>query len=371
LIDAALQRAGIRADSARLAEHGVDVELLGLSPVATVTVTMSRPKDAADLANALSVELVHYLSDAQRGDVGAALAGLDDQRRALQAQLDGLDARVAVLPEGSNLVPALRARQIEVTRQILGLEDKREEVLGGQADPDPAKLVDKASPPDSALPSSRVQDAALAGMLGLVLAMIISGVVELVRPGVIGGQRVAAALKSTRLAEIDETEPHHLGGEAVLDAVRAVRLAARCADVDRVLLTSPERPELTRQLATELEEGLPPAEGSGLPAPLGRSSDTLLRRGPELTVAADTDLASVYALRLSVLEDVDPSDLLGWTCGLVAVLPAQVSARQLEAVRDTCSLTGWPLLGVIVVRTPAGVRRLTDRVARRLRGGRA
>jgi len=195
------------------------------------------------------------------------------------------------------------------------------------------------------------------------------------RPSVSGAVRVGRLLDVPMLGAVG-SDP-----AALSDIGRRLRLAARRADVDTVVLVRangvalpPElvdrieaaalRPELARErIAVPIEttdtqlltpavsgNGAGPAAGEPSAGGTRTSAAVLLRTG------ADTAERAVRLRRVCAIDELDPS-AEGDRIGLVVIAGASTRISGIDSVRDLMTAAGWPLLGVLGGDGRRGARR--------------
>jgi capsular polysaccharide biosynthesis protein len=357
VVDRALTSAGVDRPPGRTARENVTVTPLGTSPVASVTVQDREARAAHALAQALADEVVVVL--------GRPRAALERQRHQLQRQIAELSAKreSQVSQVGSVLQPRVSAQLAGIDARLGSLGDRLvavESLLGGTLDP---VLLDRAGPATE-MPSSKVPDAALAGLLGLVLGLGIAAVRESLRPTVVGVSALSKLFAAPALGTVDRRDGVRLGLSLDRLATR-VDVAARRVDTNVVALTGPIPEEQLADMAQDLDYLL---SGHTMSRPLADVPATRLEArlrgsanghaaGPGRAggVGAVTESPPEPAMWESVR--VLPCDertlsLLGrgdHRMGLLVVAPRSTPRDGLLHVEDVVGTTGWPLLGVVSV----------------------
>jgi hypothetical protein len=366
VVQAAINSAGVNRNAVTLARHDISVSSLSTSAVITLTVTDTSPRVAIGLGRALATAVVDVLNGLGTQS-SQELAALATQRRQLNAARGKLLKQLAAAqasrePGTSAGVQASIAELNAVETQLTANATAVQQVLASSTVNEGAGVI---SAPNYAASQSRhvASYAALAGLLGLVIGLLIATIHELSRPTLAEPRAAARELSLVLLgnAQVTNAETADIDGELAtrLD-LAAYRLGART-----LVLTGPVPPAALTALAAHLnanlpDNGEPPGPGiTSLPAhlraagPHPRSpagsrdavSPHLLGTGSArtgLTVAALPDLT----LRARPEEPA-----------LVLVLPRFAPRRALDEAVDLGVTTGWPLLGVIGLRLRRSRRR--------------
>jgi capsular polysaccharide biosynthesis protein len=376
IVQAAMQAINAGGDAPTVARHEVAVSSLGSSAIVTVTVTDSSRLFALRVARSLAAQIVSALNGlgTQSSQQIAALdrqrAQLNTARNLLLRQLDGAQARgqQGTSAGVQSLIAQLNAVEAQLSANLTSVQ----QVLANSTVNQGAAII---SAPAAATTVSRhvASDAALAGLLGLVVGVLIATIRELSRPTVAEPAGAArelslvllgrARLANGMTADMDDDLPMRLS------------LAARRLGARTLVLTGPVDAEQLTTLAADIDANLPAvvidphgADGHGpsrewgtrvLPArvasgganakrPIGSSatiSPHILGHSP---AGAEVSVIALPALTLQAQPE-DPA--------LVLVLPRFAPHAALEQAVDLGVTTGWPLLGVIGLRPGAGRRR--------------
>lgn len=377
VVQAAISAAGVNRNALTVARHEVAVASLGTSAIVTMTVTDSSRPVAMAIGRSLASAVVNALnglgtqSSMELAALAKVKAQLDGARNSLVKQLGAANARnesAATSPGVQSLIAQLN----EVDAQLLGNQTAVQQILTTSSTSQGAGVI---SAPTYATGVSRqvAVDGALAGLLGLVIAMLIATIRELARPtiaepGAAARELGLALLGSAQLAK---------DGAADLDDELTTRLdlAAHRLGASTLVLTGPVPPAQLTALAGHINEDLPasadpvPDDGPGrvsgrvsgitalsshIPGGTGDSRSPTgyfasITPHPRGVVAGRSGLL-VVALpdrSLQARRD-DPA--------LVLVLPRFASRAALDQVVDLGVITGWPILGVIGLRKRAGRR---------------
>jgi capsular polysaccharide biosynthesis protein len=296
---------------------------LGTSPVVEIGVRDRDSQVAAVLANGISYAVVKYLSDSARADLPALLTRLSHQIDLLNSQYQKL-VRGGASPEQ---IAAVVQQRSNLEQQLLSVE-------AADAQRTRPSVVDQALVPTKPLASPRTQEAALAGLLGLVLGIGIVAAAAALRPMATRPAVMAEVLGAPSLGalKLRREQPDSA------DEATVARLVARARrlDADTVMLTG-ARPELdTERLAT--------AVGDAVAARLWHRKQR-----------ASAEQLSAQGLRLEqpltfVGSSPDTIANSAWDDKQVVVIgfvPRAVSRSSLLHIRDLADSCGWPLAGFV------------------------
>ncbi|HZD18487.1 MAG TPA: Wzz/FepE/Etk N-terminal domain-containing protein, partial [Actinomycetota bacterium] len=179
----ALEGVDASLDPADIARDAVRVDPLGTSPAIEIAVTHADPSVAADVANALSDELVRRWP----GAAGPASDAVDvveqriDQIGRQVEELDGTIGRLSITigqvgetPRGRLLRARRRAlvtERDELTQLRLALETQATSLLVDRASQSEPQVIDRAAPPAAPDPNHTIPVAALGALLGAILGI--------------------------------------------------------------------------------------------------------------------------------------------------------------------------------------------------------
>jgi capsular polysaccharide biosynthesis protein len=375
----ALVRANVRGrDPIEVAED-VSVRGLGSSGILQLAVSDRNPNVAARVSNALARGLIETRLTVTSGEIQRVLMNLDRRINQLtrkvfeaDAEIDALSVELAnaVDPERANRLRA-RANEIARARDSLAqqrgvLESERVSLLSTDALRPRPSIISQAIPPAEADSSGRVPDMVLGALLGLILGVGLAGLIETVRPTLVGEEAVAKEL-DTPLFGLLPGEPNreHAGLELAGIAAR-IRLAAEAAGIRRVGLLPAGPPVDVHLLAGRLDAlASDPTSGRGtLEAPLasrGGSSaagelepaTAEVREQAQLLVeAAMKKVGALPVLRMPPTVRITPfavqiPSLNGGGTGLILVAPATLKRADLADTVHLLRVTPLPLLGLI------------------------
>jgi capsular polysaccharide biosynthesis protein len=332
LVRGALARIGARRDATELARRQVRVQALGSSGVMQLSVTDTDPKVAVVLANAIAEAVIKARLQVTAGEAATVVRSLDQQLTRLQRQISDLDARIDRAGGAAGSGQLVRRREA-LDQRMSQLESERASVETTRALRPRAAVLDAASPPAQRLPGRRLPDLVLGGLLGLLLGVGAAALVESLRPTLVGRTAIARGTEAPVLAELvgpPQRRGHRHGWVAadVAEAAMHVELVAVAAGVQQVRLMALDRQVDLSNLVQILGDSLKTATVQQADMPTAR------RRRPGSRVGLEPE-----ALQ---------SEGDGGRIGLVLVAPTVLKLADLDPVKDFLTISGWPLLGVIV-----------------------
>jgi len=339
LIRKALGSIGVNRDPAEVAGN-IDVRGLGSSGVVELQVSDRDPSVALRLTKAIGAAVVSQRVHDASNTTRHAISALRTQVKGFKRQIAHVDRELsAVNANAGSIDPSVANRAIADREQLLaqrtGLSEQLTVLTSKEADltsllaaPAPAAMIDPPAGPAELIKPQRFPDLLLGGLLGLILGVAAAGVLETIRPTVVGRAAIARSLQTAVLGELRRSGGHwnlddvleaasHIGLAAAGSAVKRVDLLSTSAHIDVPRLASAVGDELTH-LSVEVAT---PATIVGLVVSGGDAA------GPART-----------AHRGRPAPDR----------GLVLVVPEAVKQADLEPARDFIAISGWPLLGVII-----------------------
>jgi capsular polysaccharide biosynthesis protein len=309
--------------AAEVAKNHVSVRSLGSSAVLQLSVSDRNRYRAAQLTNALAAQVIQArlaFSNGQlqqtQGDLQQRIDGLNSKIAALDVQADSLAvqlARVATAAQAGALRSQrdglLQSRDLLVQQRSVAVSEQvsLDASLGTRPKP---SIISSATVPGHADPSHLVSYLALGILLGLIVGIGSAGMIELVRPTLVGGDAIARELGIPFLGSLPR-EPLARAPRA-LHALRArLRLAADAAEIETV--------------------GVVPIVEQVDLAPL-----TGLLGGDPMA-------------RLSVrqLEPAATSPEMSGRLGLLAVGPSELPKEKIDEFVQFLTLTPQPVLGLL------------------------
>lgn len=336
LIRQALASISVDRNPNSVAVNNISVSSLGSSGVVQITVSDPDPAVAVALTNAIANAVVTTRQAAYAAPRQALMTSLATRTTSITNQIKAIDAQVlALAPQQASLVPGValtanaRANLLTTQRNVLMqsltvLENEQADIESDQAARSAADVTDPATTPAQPVPTRRLADLALGALLGLILGVAIAAGLESLRPTVVGRAAIARAVNAPVLAELVGSVDRWDVSE-VAEAAMHVELAASGANVRHLEIMG-----VTRR------------------ADLSAFAEVLGAATPHLTISAlDTETVR----RLSH-DGARPGHLrvrdMTIRRGLVLVVPGSVKLTDLEEVKNFQSLSGWPLIGVIV-----------------------
>lgn len=316
-------------DGAAVAKH-VSVRGLGTSGVLQLSVTDRNRHVATAVANALAVRVIDTRRSLTSGETTRTLA-------TLQRQISSLNRRMAVA-EAAGEAPLGRARIQALIQRRNALESAWTTLVSVDAQRPRPQVVSRAGLPERADPSPQWPDTILGALLGLVLGVALAGLLEMLRPTVVGGDALAAEFDVPLLGTVDG-DPSTGGEPKELTAVATrLRLAADAAAIRDIVLAGSVPTDELEWLATRLQDlqqvtaSAPPVRGER-------------RAVPRIAVFCEETRAGAEA-----------------GTGFVLVLPSSVEKRQLLDLAHLLRVAASPLLGVITLRPTRGAPSLRLRI---------
>jgi uncharacterized protein involved in exopolysaccharide biosynthesis len=331
----ALDAVGASRDPAKFAEESIDVEPLGSSGVMRLSVTDPDADLATDVANSLARDLIQTRLQSRNAPLSAALATLDQRIETLNASIEATNEQLAVASPIARR-DLVRQREVLLQRGLL-LEQQRAELLAKELEwPRPA-IIDHASRPLRADPSTVVPVAALGAFLGLIAGLALAATLESVQPTFVG-REIGRQLETPYLGVLRRQGK----GDGTPGLQTRLGMAAEAARVDAIEVVG-----------------------------VGITPDP---------VAID-ELRSPGLPPIRTLDTAFPSSEDGGRPGLVLVVPRWLRKTKLEPVLDLQAVADWPLLGILTQRrrlgstpriTPSGtgIRRQVAPLPEALRGQR-
>ena len=336
LVREALATIGVRRDATELARRHVSVQALGSSGVMQLSVTDSDPEVAVALANAIAESVIRTRLQVTAGEAASVVRSLDKQITLFQQQISDLDARIDQAGGAAASGQLVRRREA-LEQRMSQLESERASVQTTRALRPKADVLDAASPPAQQLPGRRLPDLVLGGLLGLLLGVGAAAMVESLRPTLVGRTAIARGTEAPVLAELvgpPQRRGHRHGWVAadVAEAAMHVELVAVAAGVQQVRLMALDRQVDLSNLVQILGDSLKTATVQQADMPTAR------RRRP--------------GARAELEPEALQSEGEGGRIGLVLVAPTVLKLADLDPVKDFLTISGWPLLGVIVYQAP-------------------
>jgi capsular polysaccharide biosynthesis protein len=313
-------------DPIDLAKHHVSIGALGTSAVLQLSVSDRNPRVAAAVATTLASRVIRARLDVSNGKLQQVLGQLEQR-------VDGLNRRIAAVDS-----PTLRA---SLGQQRSVLEAERVSLLSTEALRPKPSIISPATLPTHADSSGWVPYLVLGALLGLVLGVGAAGLLETVRPTLVGSNSLARAFETPLLGSLP-SEPNEHAADALRRITPRLFFAAEAAGVGTVnLLATDPDVDLSR-----LAHGLEAAPADAFAPP----------RSPTETHSW---------LRIRPFNLRDSSREVPGGVGLVVVSPTALKKTQLIDVSHLLSVASLPLLGLLTYNPSPSRRRqaMKNRVA--------
>jgi len=332
VVEQAVSTVNVPRDADKVATNPTVVRL-GTSPIVEIAVRDSDPEIAAALANGISNAVVKYLDESARGDTPALIARLSHQVDVLNAQYQQL-VRAAASPDQ---IAGVAGQRSNLQQQLLSVE-------ASDAQRTRPAVVDKALVPIAPLASARTQEAALAGLLGLIIGIGIVAAAAALRPMASGPAALGQVLGASHLGELKLNRKEL----DAADEATVARIVARSRrlDADTVMLVG-ARPNMdTERLSIAV-------------------GDIVTERVWHRKQRASTEQLRTPDLRLEqplefVASSPDAIANSAWNdkqvivIGVVPYVVSQASLRHIGELADSC---GWPLAGFVTHSRRRGRRK--------------
>jgi capsular polysaccharide biosynthesis protein len=364
-VASALRRArATDRDPVKIAKNSVSVQALGASGILQVSITDHSPRIAAAIANALAAGLIRVRLDVTGGQARETLAALDTRIDDINQKIARLDANAAtLLLRVRNASSPARADAAQVKRgentrardflaqERAVRESERVNLVSTLALRPKPSIISPASVPQRADASGALLDTVLAVLLGLVLGVGLAGLIETLRPTLVGGDALARELDLPLLGRLQSDPAAGEPLEDVGDLAARVRMSAEAAHVRSVTLVAAGQQVDVGRLAERLEIGAQPFDNA---APQG-DTERLLRR--ETLAAARRERlvtrAEAVAPQAVSVHAFGPDNALSnaGATGLVLVAPATVKKADLDDTIHLLRISPAPLLGLITYTT--------------------
>jgi capsular polysaccharide biosynthesis protein len=319
VVERALDEAGIsRSASLMVLEEQISVSTVGSSGIIEVAVTDRDAGASARLANLLAEDLIATRLKSTRGTLDDALAEIQDRIPRMEASLEELDAQIAAASDSTQ--ERLSRDREPLAQRLVILEEKRAGLLSTLAERPTPQIIDPARRALEADPSQQPVDLALGGLLGLILGISLSVVLESFRPTVVGGPAVSRELDAPVLGLLsnppDRNEPDEIAPVAAW-----LSTAAESAGVRTVALMGTSHRDGLENLAADLSK-----------------------------YANGANPLDIRAMGLPVRGNGGRQRTTSTSAGIVVVTPVVARKSDLIAVRDLFGMTGRRVLGAIAYR---------------------
>ncbi|MDA8322632.1 MAG: hypothetical protein M0030_22890 [Actinomycetota bacterium] len=385
-VRAALSAAGVNRNPVQVAHHEITVTSLSSSAIVSLTVTDPSRQVALRLSRALALVVVNALNSVG-AQSSSQLAVLAKQHQALEVTRHGLLAKLLTAQARNEAttsagVQALITELSAVESELSANQAAAQQIQTNSSANQGAGII---SYPDQAKSQSRhvAVYALLAALAGLIVALLIGAVRELIRPTI---AQPAAGARELSLVLLGTAAVDRSGAASVEDDLPTkLGLAAHRIDAATLVLTGPVPAARLSQLAQELNQSLPagpeagaprkrggrisavtalpsvPSQGDREPGGNGSGGNGSGGNGSGEPVGRLTGMGLTgMGLTVTALPDITlasrPADP-----ALVLVLPPFAPRPALEDAVDISVTTGWPMLGVIGLAETGPRRRFRRR----------
>ncbi|MGZ4536416.1 MAG: hypothetical protein ACXVXE_12790 [Nocardioidaceae bacterium] len=337
LLQAAEAHAGVYPPVDELAKNHVSAQRLGESAVVELSVSDLDRASAENLVTAITKQVVRFMNQGDK-------ARLDDFLRSTDQKIARLRAQQAHLVKVLQALSGRRARDnIQVQLNTLAgtlnqLTTERSSLVLADATRQEVVVIHNSRPDVQMVSNGLYPTAALALLLGLVLALTLSVTLETLRPRISGIRSLARLLHAPVLGNTQRAD----------SLANTMMLAARRQGVETLVLLGVE--EKDEQIVTRMLEHLPTERAAVEPAPA--PAPVKGNRGPvgngNENGKSDAGLEEeVWSnqVRFTDLAGVRPADER--TAGVVVVSTGNALQRRLDSVNDGLEAMRWPVVGVV------------------------
>lgn len=356
----ALRKAGVTdRDPTKEALANVTVSPLGSSGLLELSVKDRSAKHAAAIANALAAAVIHTRLGFTLGASRTVLTDLDKRLTTLQERISRADARIAALnargagrtgdPLRSQREAVERGRQSLRTQEGV-LESERVTLLTASAAKPRPTIVSAATPPAHADPSAFPVHLVLAVLLGLILGVGLAGLLEIIRPTVVGSDAVAREFGAPLLGTLPSAPDQEAALTDVSGLTKRLSLAMGATRVPNVSLLSAGPEVDLRPLAARLD-----ATGSQTrvraPVPVGAGSTAVAPS--ETPAVSERPEQSPGRLRVHADAAGAAQSTNGHAIGaIVVVAPSSLRMTDVMETTDLLRVSSIPVVGVITYIRP-------------------
>ncbi len=365
VINQALAKTKVTSRTTAALTPEVGVSRLGSSAVFDISVTDRDPTVALVLSAAIAQQTVTFLDGAGGQDVNALLTVLNQKQTTLRAQRTQLAASLPLTKDPvqvANLSAQLASVDQELATVASSIQNVQSQLLSAGS----AAIISMPTVA-TAVPSTMSTDLGLAGLAGLIVALLIATILEVLRPRVADARAVARELGTPVLGRLTSPAEAGKAGVVARPEVRvALGRAVERRAVTMVVLTGPSTDGRLSALAADLRTGLtgqyglpaepavadePSSTANGqLTTPSGERETRTVTLAPAREAPADLRVREVSArppvVRVLAMSEVDDGTR-GQRVGLVAVVPDLMPYAEVRRLNDLLATTGWPLIGVL------------------------
>ncbi len=348
---AALKAAGASRNVAQFVKNNISVSGLGGSQVVDLVVTDKNPEVAQRVAKALAAAATDSLNHVGQSGLESALKAIDDQIVKLSQQRATLAQQLTGEPRNQQL----QAKLAGLDEVIANFTGDRGRILIQASTQGLAGVIDAPARPAHPVPSALPQKLGLAALLGVVAAVLIASIAEVVRPTLPGAQRIARRLGAPLLGRLLPADMSGLKTPGIAKLALRVRLAAIHTAVSTVVLADVGTVAGLDQLAGSLEEAVGPLaleSSNGVDAAAAANSYGPVAEQPESPEATTLVINRRFTLhqprlRFLPLSHMTATGDIGWhRIGVLVVCGPVARVADVAALTDLAEASGWPILGV-------------------------
>jgi hypothetical protein len=322
-IQKALDRSHVRRDVAGVARH-VAVRPLGTSGVLELTYSDRGSQGAKAITNALAAQVIRARLAISSGELQQALDATARQIDEFNRNISKLDAKIA-----SSLDQAALTERDLLTQRRAALESERATLLSSAALRPKPSIISGAGLPARANASGVLPYMTLGAIFGLILALGTAGLVEMIRPTVVGEDALAREFDAPLLGRLSGV-PGQASLVGTTSLADRIRFAGEASDVHGVWLI-----------------------GAGPTVDLRSFAVALTRAGDSNGAGNGSSRAPKAAKGLPARGvTIDVFDLHTWSpngagAGLVLVSPVALKKEDLVETNRLLELSRLPVLGLI------------------------
>lgn len=322
VVEDAITSARVDRDVDKVASR-VSLTASGSSSVVDVAVADEDPAVAAKLANRIAEGVIDVRWNLLRGGIQDLLADVDGRNTALAEQLSALEDEIESAPVGTQRALLALERYGAALQQRSDLADERRRLISLGALQPRASVIDRAEVPTTTSSGDQAVAVMLGIIAGILAGLAIAAAIEILRPSVTGPEAIARAAGGPWLGTLRVRPGLSTNGD-VEAAAHGMSLVAASADVGTIAIVpigvdGGDAAALAHRLTTDLVEA--------------SVKDIGTEMGPVTGVA-----------RLSL------SPLPSPNTGIVVLASYSLPRKDLAPVHHLSEATGWPLVGVLLIK---------------------
>jgi hypothetical protein len=315
-----------------VATKRVAAERLGESSVVSLSVLDESPQVAARTASALSDQVVTFMNDGNRGRFDAALADVTSRLTEATRHRDALQRNLAFT---DGLVPRenVEAQLASAQQNVNHLLDERSQLSVADVSRDQVVALDPTRPIVDRVPSELVPRSALAVVLGLLVGLAASVLLETLRPRMAGIRVLARTLDAPILGSTGQLHRVLAG---------SMTLAARRQGVETLVLVGVD--DRDEKVVRTLLESLPHHVE---PAPAAADASANGATGGRASSLETSMSLTTNNVRFTDRFGVTPAEELA--AGVVVVSAGNAQRTSVDHVEDMVRAMRWPVVGIVEV----------------------